>query len=693
MYPAIAVLGICISLAGNAVANEQITVLHTNDFERDSDGDGVADGWNRWNRSPGLGPTPTAEYRLETEGVNADNRAQRCQVTVPEAGVILSLPARTSVDIFRTSIWIKVTSGHVIVQGFGQHGGFGWHEMSTENAGEWTEIRKEYRLNRWRLDGGGVLAFSRNAGTNFLLDNFSGRKLESVQSTEPTELPDNLRSVVIGREKKLINACGSSPTIAYARDHVEEIELAPFDGTTLKLDYGFEDQFWGANKVEQPIVDRAIDDLKSTQFQKFTENFIWCNTVPGARRGTPGFHGDWFDDAIWNTICHNARMVARVCKNGELKGIFFDTEHYHGRVFDYQAQHQKDEKSYIEFASKARERGRQFIQAMNAEYPEIVLLILMTGAFAADDMWHAPSLSIERCEYGLFPPFLDGMIDAAASRTRFIDGFARAYNFTRYNQFVQARKVMTRDAAKLSASPQRYEAQIEVGFGVPLAWRSPREAEDAIHYALLAADQYVWIWSHGRDFKWQIGWADKERVAVMQNCRLPRDSTERISVDDLPAYWQVRDHHYYAGLMGNEGFEELKIERVGFVEGDAAPKHGQVDFSQNAESLSFDYNMRSLVLDLGASRPVTNIHLYGSLQYDGATRIDESNVQLLVSEDNVSYAPIECIYRELDRYTIELAEIHHAGRYYKVHCTVSDTNGSMFSTGTFWGGPKAFSRP
>ena len=78
MYPAIAVLGIVISLAGNAVADEQMTVLHTSNFERDSDGDGVADGWNRWNRSSDLGPTPTAEYWLETEGVDADNRAQRC---------------------------------------------------------------------------------------------------------------------------------------------------------------------------------------------------------------------------------------------------------------------------------------------------------------------------------------------------------------------------------------------------------------------------------------------------------------------------------------------------------------------------------------------------------------------------------------------------------------------------------------
>lgn len=675
--------------SARADKEEPSHVVAQSGFERDSDGDGVADGWLRWTRNERGGPDPSVSYWIETGDPAVGSSSQGCKVVHPEAGITIPFRPVIRNGLFRSSIRIKVLSGEAIVQGQGQHGGFGWNVMTPENAGEWTEIRREFRPNRWLAGHAGVIAFSRVNGTEFLLDDLSVEFI-GEGSHDPSPAP---RSTPVGADKKIVNACGSSPTIAWVRDHVDQLELAPFNGTTLKLTYEFANQFWSRNKVEARLVDQAIADLKATRFRKFTDNFLWCNTVPGGSVGSLDYHGDWYDDGWWDAIRHNARMVARICKQGGLKGIFFDTEHYHGRCFDYQKQPQKDEKTYEQFAAQARRRGREFITAINQEHPKIAILFLMASSFTADDMWHDPSLRLEQTEFGLMPPFVDGMIESSTPQTRFIDGFERAYNFTEYAQFVQARNVITKEASALSEFPERYRNRIETAFGVAVAWHSPRQAEDALHYGLHVADEYVWLWSHSRNYNWQEGWADRERIAAVVNARLPRDTAERTSADDLPDRWQVRNPAFHAAAMISKGYEELEFERVGYVEADEDPRSGSGDFTHGAVSIALDYNLRSIVLDMGRMSDVDAIHLYSGLARLGNARLDDTNVSLLTSEDNDAYEPVAFTYQESDRFTIELSSIDSDARYFKIHAAIPGKTGTHFSTGTYFKSPKVFRKP
>src|ERR671931_270768 len=75
---------------------------------------------------------------------------------------------------------------------------------------------------------------------------------------------------------------------------------------------------WGENRIEEADMKRAIDELRATKFQRFTDNFFRFNTTPAKL--------DWFDD--YSTIIHNCRIAAWTAKQGGVKGLLFDIDKY-----------------------------------------------------------------------------------------------------------------------------------------------------------------------------------------------------------------------------------------------------------------------------------------------------------------------------------------------------------------------------
>ncbi|MDO8585509.1 MAG: beta galactosidase jelly roll domain-containing protein [Armatimonadota bacterium] len=319
--------------------------------------------------------------------------------------------------------------------------------------------------------------------------------------------------------KKLIEYGCDNPDTAFVREHIAEMEKIPFDGVVIRVtdnpEAPFESHTLGlevfkGRKFEPSDYAHAIEDLKATRFTTLTDNFIQLY---------PPYFGtiDWYDPN-WSVVAHNAACLAKVAKEGGCKGLMLDPEMcdpnnwplwwYAGRVKD-----KKDAPSFTDYAAKVRERGREFIRAVNKEYPDITFLMLYGSSLTYAETFYAwngdGGLS-------LFGPFLDGMYEAATPGTRFTDGFEYSYGYRNFESFSAARKLQLSGGRSVSACPKEFDQHARVGFGVWIdyngngeGWHTddfsknyftPDGLRASLNYALRESDRYVWIWSE--HFRW-----------------------------------------------------------------------------------------------------------------------------------------------------------------------------------------------
>ena len=120
-------------------------------------------------------------------------------------------------------------------------------------------------------------------------------------------------------------------TTQYIKDNVELLEksfpgsgiiirfttdAAKCEGTPVNINAIF-----GGKKIKYEYFKDDIENLKSTKFKKLTDNFIGLTVSPG--------NVDWFDDAAWDIVCNNHKVIARVAKDSGMVGLKFDIEEYH----------------------------------------------------------------------------------------------------------------------------------------------------------------------------------------------------------------------------------------------------------------------------------------------------------------------------------------------------------------------------
>ncbi len=341
------------------------------------------------------------------------------------------------------------------------------------------------------------------------------------------------------RATKLIEYGVDYPSIKYTRLHVRRMEQAPFDGVVLRWTAGPEGKtrdvshtFFTGERIPESAVDTAIADLKATTFNRFTDNFLNVRVIPGHADDHPDHNGDWFDDTLWRSILHNAGAAATVARNGGLKGILFDPEAYHGNPWHYRDQKHRAERTFEEYVAKVRQRGRQFIRAMNAAYPDITLIAIFStsAALAAHEIRSGGRASLEESG-GLLPAFMDGIIEASTPQTTLIDGYETAYPFTEYRQFADARDLMAEGAAALSEIPELYRKKMKVGFGLSTGHVTPEELRHTLRYASRFAHRYIWIWS-AHNTNWWEGRFTKEYEDVLSADRTPVTDDEIARIEE-----------------------------------------------------------------------------------------------------------------------------------------------------------------
>jgi hypothetical protein len=325
------------------------------------------------------------------------------------------------------------------------------------------------------------------------------------------------------RRKKLIATGWDHADSERLLKHHEEMEKRPFDGVVvhvrghvdekrrLPLHWMFLKDAWQRKWFEP-----CVANLRRCKFRRFTDNFILVGANPGKE--------DWFDDAGWREIVEHWRIAAWVAKASGFKGIVFDPEPYappHAQ-FRYAAQPQRDKHSFNEYCLQARRRGREVMQAIVEQYPDLTLMcyfmnIVGAGATGSAD----PRRALEPMTYGLYPAFIDGWLDATPPGVTFVDGCELAYRYNSAAEYLEAGTGI-KGACQELVSPEnraKYRAQVQVGFGVYLdAYWNPKDSKWGGWYvdglggprvkrlrinvqtALRVADEYVWV--YGEKFRW-----------------------------------------------------------------------------------------------------------------------------------------------------------------------------------------------
>jgi hypothetical protein len=316
--------------------------------------------------------------------------------------------------------------------------------------------------------------------------------------------------------KKLIEFGWDEPDTAFMRAHAAQMDNSPFDGCVYHIRYkrpaGGDADFiwdcWGREAITFEQVRHAVDDLKAVRFRRLRHNFLRFNVTPGDL--------DWFDD--FSAVINNARVAAIVAREGGV-GILFDTEAYKAPLFDYRKQRDAKTRSWEQYAAQARSRGREVMQAFQAGFPG--LKVLMTFGYGSP--WQesdAGKRPLSECGCGLLSPFLDGMIEAVEGGSQLIDGWESAYSYREEKKFRKARQMIHRDVLAMVADPSKYSRVFSASFGLwmDFGWAKkgwdvehpernpwpPDEFERIIRTALTYADEYVWIYSESP--RW---WSDQ----------------------------------------------------------------------------------------------------------------------------------------------------------------------------------------
>ncbi len=310
------------------------------------------------------------------------------------------------------------------------------------------------------------------------------------------------------RPKRLIEFGWDEPDTAFLRKHRDQFERSPFDGCVFhiattsaagKLE-NFTWLCWGRRSFSEAELEPALADLKAISGTRFRHNFLRFNVTPADL--------DWFDD--YAAVAGNARLAARVARDGHCPGILLDTEAYQGKLFDFRKQKGASRRSWDDYRTQARRRGREVMTAFQEGFPGLTVLV----TFGHSLLWKQSGggkKPLADCADGLLAPFLDGMFEAAAGNSRLVDGHELSYGFRDPALFVKARDVIKIKAAGLAADPARYRRQVSAGFGLWLdydwpkyGWNTgrvesnyftPERFASSLRAALEQSDEYVWLYT------------------------------------------------------------------------------------------------------------------------------------------------------------------------------------------------------
>ena len=324
--------------------------------------------------------------------------------------------------------------------------------------------------------------------------------------------------------------------------NADQFDQTGIDGVTLRLPVrkqadGTTADYWNLPTDKPWRYETFADQVpilrEIVKHPSLKNSFLLCSFSP--MRGRL----DWTDDAKWASWANNMRVLARIAREGGLKGIFLDNEDYCKRL---QYKHRPTDGDYKATVRLARQRGREVFGAIYEEFPDATVLPFWLMTFVQSYIRSADPVAAMKNEGGLWPAFVNGLFDAIPSQGRIVDGDEFAYTYTFQNggyansavdQLIRFLPLIARE------NRAKYRAQLSVGFGQYLDMYTHEDPHGSWYFgpvngsrfehmrlnlteAARCADEYIWLYGErfswvkwkgldakGRKFKTDETWEDK----------------------------------------------------------------------------------------------------------------------------------------------------------------------------------------
>jgi len=326
--------------------------------------------------------------------------------------------------------------------------------------------------------------------------------------------------------KKLIEYGWDVPTPAFVRDNIAKMEERPFDGLIMRVAGKGRGNIFSGGKWDVADYQADFAALRDIQWGQFKHNFLIMYAAS---------EQDWFSDDDWANVLSNVDIMARCAKAGGCH-LAFDAEPYGKNPWSYSQQKHAADKSFAEYSAKARQRGQQFIQAVGKVLPDNVLVTFFTFSIFAGQMdLQDPAKredALKQHGYGLYYPFLLGMLDGLGPRMTITDGNEPSYYYDNSEKYFAAHHMMRQRAlglippelvGKFQTNTQASQAlYMDYVFAkvnwpnIPARSMTPEEQaqwfQHNVYWALKTTDEFVWCYSEKMNW-----WTDKDVPAGMED--------------------------------------------------------------------------------------------------------------------------------------------------------------------------------
>lgn len=337
--------------------------------------------------------------------------------------------------------------------------------------------------------------------------------------------PQDLHAQANVSPKKLVEFGWDYPKVSYLKANLKTMEEQPFDGVVFSLDFDIYNAF---DTLQRPDSFFQYNDLAKLKWKKFTDNFL---LVRGA--GLSGAH--WLDDNSWVKIVQNLKKISKALAVSKAKGIGFDPEYYFSDAtlnpWIYKSGLYQN-LSYQEVGRYVRKRGNQFIQALQAEKPDVkVLCFWLLGLIEMQRQ----SLPVAETGMALYPFFVEGMLEGKNKTSEIIDGNEFSYGYQNAVSFVEAGETRRKYGdtfiiASLKSKFQNISLAQAIFFDLIYAKapeyekglnRQTKEQwlKDNLLSAFKTTDKYVWFYNER--INW---WSGKVDSGVAQIINIVKDT-------------------------------------------------------------------------------------------------------------------------------------------------------------------------
>ncbi len=261
-----------------------------------------------------------------------------------------------------------------------------------------------------------------------------------------------------------------------------------------------------------------IATLNAQNWGRLTDNFLHSSMAPWDTPGTVTNQG-WFNNAHWATLTNNVAIQARVANELGFKGVVLDTEQYdhHGadpwyHPFSYNEYVNGgcqcplgQPRTFNEASQKVFERGQEYAQALNSEFPGITLMMIPA-------INRPNGLLIDE---SLYQFFFDGIVSGLDANSKLIAGSEFTYGLSDYADFVDGRDDTLAQYLARSTVDQDILDKWSFTVGVfadhpnggvwsttdpSVNFRDPQRHEYATRNALAASDEYAWSYGEQSQF-------------------------------------------------------------------------------------------------------------------------------------------------------------------------------------------------